>query len=174
MEARAQPTIATFEEIYEEHVDRIWHFVERLGVPDRLIDDAVQDTFVIAHRQLSAFRGASSIGTWLHGIALRVSKDYRVREQRRGAWAELSPALSDEGGTPFERTANREEVQLVLTLLDQLDAVQREVFVLTEFEGFTSAEVAEMTSTNLNTVSSRLRAARRRFDQLVNSVRGVP
>jgi RNA polymerase sigma-70 factor (ECF subfamily) len=170
--ARAEPT--TFEEIYEEHVDRIWRFIERLGIPDRHIDDATQDTFVIAHRQLGNFRGASSLSTWLHGIALRVAKDYRRSDQRKGGWQELSAEVKEDGATPFERAASREQLDLVLKLLEQLDEVQREVFVLIEFEGLTAPEVAELTETNVNTVSTRLRAARLRFNQLVSAAGVLP
>ncbi|MBL8921458.1 MAG: RNA polymerase sigma factor [Myxococcaceae bacterium] len=164
---QAQPT--TFEEIYEEHVERIWRFIERLGVPDRHLDDATQDTFVIAHRQLKAFRRESSVSTWLHGIALRVAKDYRRREERKGGWQELSPEAREDSATPFERAASREQLDVVLKLLQHLDDTQREVFVLVELQGLTAPEVAELTETNVNTVSTRLRAARLRFNELVSA-----
>lgn len=157
-----------FEELYEAHVDRIWSFLGRLGVPDRWVDDATQETFLIAHRQFEAFRGESTLKTWLHGIALRVAKDYRRRESRRGGpWVQLSASLPDEQRSPHDAASTREELSLALRLLDQLEPNQRTVFVLVEFEGFTSVEVAALTSANVNTVSTRLRAARLRFNSLV-------
>jgi RNA polymerase sigma-70 factor (ECF subfamily) len=156
-----------FETLYHSHVDALWRFLERLGVPERHLDDATQDTFVIVHRQLASFRGASSLNTWLHGIALRVAKDYRRREARKGGWQPLSPRLPDEARAPDESAAQRQQLTQVLQLLEQLDEAQRTAFVLVEFQGLTAPEVAEVTESNVNTVSTRLRAARLRFNELV-------
>lgn len=156
-----------FETLYHAHVDALWRFLERLGVPERHVDDATQDTFLIAHRQLASFRGASSLNTWLHGIALRVAKDYRRREARKGGWQPLSPRLLDEGSAPDESAAQRQQLAQVVQLLEQLDEAQRTAFVLVEFQGLTAPEVAEITESNVNTVSTRLRAARLRFNELV-------
>lgn len=166
--------VPDFEHVYRTHVDAIWRFLERLGVPARLVEDATQDTFLVAHRQLPSFRGASSLKTWLHGIALRVARDYRRHESRKGDWAELDAQLADGRGAPDESTASREQLHQVLTLLDQLDEAQRAVFVLVEFEGYTAPEVAALTDTNVNTVSTRLRAARQRFNQLVEAMGVTP
>jgi RNA polymerase sigma-70 factor (ECF subfamily) len=166
------PALVTpdFATIYRAHVDPLWRFLERLGVPPRHLEDATQDTFVIAHRQLNAFRGDSSLNTWLHGIALKVAKDYRRTDQRKGSWEALSDTTVDPGTAPDEATARRQELELVLSLLEQLDETHRTVFVLVEFEGLTSPEVAALTETNVNTVSTRLRAARLRFNELVQAM----
>ncbi len=156
-----------FETLYHAHVDAIWRFLERLGVPERHVDDAAQDTFLIAHRQLASFRGASSLNTWLHGIALRVAKDYRRHESRKGGWQPLSPTLPDGAHAPDDSAAQRQQLAQVLLVLEQLDETQRVTFVLIELQGMTAPEVAELTGCNVNTVSTRLRAARLRFNELV-------
>lgn len=163
-----------FESVYQLHVDAVWRFLERLGVPDRFVDDAAQDTFLIAHRQLATFRGASSVKTWLHGIALRVAKDYRRREMRKGGWEPLTNDVPDASRSPDEAAAQRQELAVVVRLLENLDENQRAVFVLVEFEGLTAPEVAALTETNVNTVSTRLRAARMRFNELVASLEAAP
>jgi RNA polymerase sigma-70 factor, ECF subfamily len=165
------PPAPEFTALYEAHVDGIWRFLERLGVPDANLDDAVQDVFIVAHRQLAGFRGASTVKTWLHAIAHKVAKDHRRREHRKGGWEPLEPTVPDEARGPDERFTHRQQLETVLTMLDQLEDVQRTVFVLTEFEGMTAPEVAEVTESNVNTVSSRLRAARLRFDELVTAWR---
>jgi RNA polymerase sigma-70 factor, ECF subfamily len=159
-----------FETLYHAHVDGLWRFLERLGVPERYVDDATQDTFLIAHRQLASFRGASSLNTWLHGIALRVAKDYRRRESRKGGWQPLSETIPDEARAPDDSAAHRQQLALVLRLLEQLDEAHRTAFVLVEFQGLTAPEVAEVTDSNVNTVSTRLRAARLRFNELVTAL----
>jgi RNA polymerase sigma-70 factor (ECF subfamily) len=51
--------------------------------------------------------------------------------------------------------------------VDQLPEHHRTVFVLREMEGKTYEEIAEITSTNLGTVKSRLNRARNNFAQLI-------
>jgi RNA polymerase sigma-70 factor (ECF subfamily) len=165
--------VLDFDSLYQSHVTATWRVLQRLGVPERHLEDATQDTFIIAHRQLASFRGASSVKTWLHGIAVRVAKDYRRRESRKGTWEELSAALSDGGRSPHDAVEGQQALDLALKVLDGLDETQRTVFVLVEFEGLTAPEVAEVTETNVNTVSTRLRAARQRFNALLESMGGV-
>jgi RNA polymerase sigma-70 factor, ECF subfamily len=167
------PAVLDFDSLYQSYVTTTWRVLQRLGVPERHLEDATQDTFIIAHRQLASFRGASSVRTWLHGIAVRVAKDYRRRESRKGRWEALSQSLSDDGRSPHEAVEGQQALDLALKVLDGLDEAQRTVFVLVEFEGLTAPEVAEVTDTNVNTVSTRLRAARQKFNALVEAMGGV-
>jgi len=54
---------------------------------------------------------------------------------------------------------------MVQTILDGLEEERRVVFVLTELEEFTAAEIAETLGIGINSVYSRLRLARRDFNQ---------
>lgn len=168
----------SLEALYDAHVDRLWRLLQRLGVPEGQLEDAVQDVFVIAHRQLARFRGDSSVGTWLAGIAVRVAKDVRRSLARRGPHHALEPdaALDAPGPLPDELSAQREALGQVLALLAQLDEAQREIFVLVELDGLTAPEVSRLLDVNVNTVSTRLRAARQRFNALVAALpeRGAP
>ncbi|MCA2980666.1 MAG: sigma-70 family RNA polymerase sigma factor [Myxococcaceae bacterium] len=163
-----------FRSVYEANVGAIWRFLQRLGVPERHLEDATQDTFIIAHRQLASFRGASSLKTWLHGIAVRVAKDYRRREARKGGWEPLSQGLLDERRSPHEAAEDQQALRQVLQVLEELAEPQRAVFVLVELEGLTAPEVAEVLETNVNTVSTRLRAARQRFNARIEALGGLP
>jgi RNA polymerase sigma-70 factor (ECF subfamily) len=168
------PEAPSFPQLYEDNVDAVWRFLERLGVADRSLDDAVQDVFVVAHRQLPSFRGASTAKTWLLSIAHKVARDHRRSQTRKGNWVPLEPTLPDEARAPDETAASRQQLQIVLRLLEQMDETQRTVFVLSELEGMTAPEVAEVMGTPVNTVSSRLRVARKRFNELVADCGAVP
>lgn len=156
-------------EIYDTHADGIWRLLRRLGVDDSVVDDAVQDVFIVAHRQLPEFRGESSLRTWLSAIALRVAKDHRRALSRRGGPSASLDEASDvaAGPGPDERAMAQQALARVLEFTAGLDEPQREVFVLVELERLTVAEVARMTGINPNTLSTRLRAARERFNEYV-------
>lgn len=155
----------SFESIYEAYFGFAWRNLRRLGVPAAQLDDAVQDTFVVVHRRLADFEGRSAIGTWVASICWRVASDYRRAASRRGELCPLGDDLAASGPDPQQAAAEAEALRRVDRLLQQLDDDKRTVFVLIEMEGMSAPEVAEALELKLNTVYSRLRAARGAFEE---------
>ena len=157
-----------FSDIYDRYFAFVWRTVRRLGVADRALDDAVQDVFLVVHRRLPEFEGRSSLKSWIFGITRRVAKDYRRRSSRKDRGDELPDGLPDPNSpSPLDTAARAQAVRVLYQLLESLDDDKREVFVLAELEQMTAPEIAVAISVNLNTVYSRLRAARRAFDKAV-------
>ena len=154
--------------IYDQHVDFVWRSLRRLGVPDRLVDDAVQDVFIVVHRRLAEFEGRSALRSWLFGIARRVAHDHRRRIGRKERTEELPEAVLDPtGATPAGDVERAQAVRVLHAILESLDDDKREVFILAELEQMTVPEIATALGVNLNTIYSRLRAARQAFEQAV-------
>jgi RNA polymerase sigma-70 factor (ECF subfamily) len=154
---------ADFGAVYDEHFAFVWRSLRRLGVADAHLDDAAQDVFLVVYRRLAEFEGRSSLKTWLFGIVLRV-----VRTHRRTAMRKPTEPLDVEphanGSAPEELTEAAQAARLLHALLGELDDAPRAVFVLAELEEMTAPEISAALGVNLNTVYSRLRAARRDFD----------
>jgi RNA polymerase sigma-70 factor (ECF subfamily) len=157
-----------FTRLYRESVEQVWRVISRLGVRAADVEDAVQDVFIIAHRRLDTLREDVRPAAWLSAIAVKVAHDYRRRDSRKPA-VPLEPAkqLPDGAARPDEVAARRDALDFAMRLLDQLVPEQRDVFVLAELEQLTAPEIAVATSAPLNTVYSRLRLARARFNELV-------
>lgn len=177
--ARTSPEDAlaeqTFEVVYAEHVDLVWRSLRSLGVPASGLEDAVQDVFLVVHRRLPEFAGRSSLRTWLFGIVLHVARNARRREKRKGGAAPLDVDLPSPRPGPHEEAVAAEALALVARVLDDLDEIKREVFVLGELSEMTAPEIAEALGINLNTVYSRQRAARLAFAAaLARHQRGRP
>jgi len=162
---RPQPVFALppMAELYDSHARFLFRALARLGVPDAVLDDAVQDVFLVVHRKGAGFEGRSSTRTWLYGIALRVSRKYRHAAARTAA-QELDATWVAPCSTPEQHSQRVAEVRRVDEILRGLDDSMREVFVLAEIEGLTAPEIAEVLEVKLNTVYSRLRLARERFE----------
>ena len=154
---------------FREHHDFVWRSLAHLGVMAEWIDDAVQDVFVIAHRRRDAFDGRAPVRHWLYGIARNISLKYRERSARAAARAsDLAERPSFATSEPGEAELSRvEAASFVEHFLATLDPDQRAVFVLADIEGHSAAEIAALVGSNVNTVYSRLRLARRRFEQAV-------
>ena len=155
--------MADFEVVYDEHFDFVWRSVRRLGVPESAVDDAVQDVFVVVFRRLEDFEHRSTIKTWLFGIVLRVVRTHR-RTAARKRTEPLPEVLASSGPDPQQQSERREAIDVLDAILDRMDEDKRAVFVMAELEQMTAPEIAEVTGTKLNTVYSRLRAARKAFE----------
>lgn len=154
----------TFDRVYDEHVDFVWRSLRRLGIDRAELDDAVQDVFIVVHRRLGEFQGRSSLKTWLFGIAYRVVCDRRRTARRKGAHAPLTSCIADRGPDPLERLEAHDELRRLDEALACLDDEKRAVFVMGEIEQMSAPEIALAIGIKLNTVYSRLRAARRELD----------
>lgn len=162
-----QTSALELEAIYEEHFDFVWRNLRRLGVLEQQLRDAAQDVFVVVHRRLAEWDGTESMRPWLYSIVRRVAADTRRRYRRKDrVEREDVHALVDarEPG-PESNAARNQELGLLLTLLERLDPDKREVLILVDLEEMSAPEVATLLGLNLNTVYSRLRAARQAMRQ---------
>ena len=155
------PTI-TVTDIYETHSDFVWASLHRMGVRPADVPDMAQEVFLVAFRRASEFEGRSSYKTWLFGIAWNVARrSFRAPDRREQPLPEV---VVDARESQEESAARAEAVRALYELLDGLDSEKRGVFVMSELEEMTAPEIAEITGVPLNTVYSRLRAARIEFD----------
>jgi RNA polymerase sigma-70 factor (ECF subfamily) len=159
--AEEAPELASFEQVYAHYFRRIWRTLRRLGVAAAELDDATQDVFLVVYGKLAGFDGRSLRG-WLYAIAVRVASDYR-RGAKRSALP-VSAALPAPVLDPARARELNESVETLHLLLEGLDEPKRTVFVLGELEELSAPEIADVLRVNLNTVYSRLRAARSAFE----------
>jgi RNA polymerase sigma-70 factor (ECF subfamily) len=153
------------EAIYDEYFDFVWRSLRRLGVGRSSLDDALQDVFLVVHRRLAQFEQRSSLKTWLFGICLRVASDYLRKRRHRTLGSEPPPDLADASSPdPLEQAARGEAVAFLDAQLAELDPDKRAVFILAELEDMSCPEIAEAVGANVNTVMSRLKAARTQFE----------
>lgn len=162
-----------FESVYEQNFKFVWRAARRLGIDPGDTDDVVQEVFVVAHRKLPEFEGRSQVKTWLLKILVRVVRHYFRTQQRKpghrpsSAQGELDILRDPRTRGPSEAAERREAVRVLDRLLSRMDSEKREVFVLAEIEQLSSVEIAEVLGTNINTIYSRLRAARQEFERAV-------
>jgi RNA polymerase sigma-70 factor, ECF subfamily len=153
--------------LYDAHADFVFRTLSRLGVESSAVDDAVQQVFLMLHRRRAEFRNASSVRTWIGGIAIRIAREHRRGLVRHDARLSVASPTAAEVKSPDDQLADAQSLALLLRMLDTLDEDQRTVFVLTELEELTAPEIAEMTGVSVNTVGSRLRLARKHINALV-------
>jgi RNA polymerase sigma-70 factor (ECF subfamily) len=155
----------SFRTIYDEHFAFVWRLAANRGVPARALEDVAQEVFIVVHRKLPEFEGRSSLRTWIAAIVRRVIADYVKKRGNRAAGDETLDTEPPAGVSPAEHLERKLALELLDSLLAKMTSDQREVFVLHEIEHLSGAEIAALTASNENTVWTRLRAARRIFQE---------
>ncbi len=152
-------------EVYRRHFKFVWRCLKRLGVADEQIDDAVQEVFLVVHHKLADFDGESEVTTWLYAIALRIARrSHRAHFKERSRKVEDSAeTLELTAGTLGRAPEDSERLALAQRILMKMDQAKREVFVLAVIEGLSAPEIAPILGVPINTVYSRVRAARSAF-----------
>lgn len=152
--------------LFRTHAAFVWRSMLRLGVPEASADDAVQEVFLVVSRRLADYEDRGSIRSWLFAIARRVASHHHraaSRRERRIEQVDLATAPED----PEQVMARKQAVAIVERFLDGLDEHRRMVFYLADVEGLSAPEISAALGVKLNTVYSRLRAARRTFERML-------
>jgi len=160
--ARVAPS--NFADAFRKHHGLVCHLLAQYGVEPAAVDDAAQEVFLVVHRRWDTYDGRAAFSKWLVGIVRRVAKDHRRARHR--AWLRRSkiPAWRPDPSTPLELVEREQAARRVQSFLDALPLAQREVFVMSDVVGMRGPEIAEALGVPLNTIYSRLRLARRRFE----------
>jgi RNA polymerase sigma-70 factor (ECF subfamily) len=133
-------------------------------------EDAAQEAFLKAFRNLAKFRGESKFGTWLVSITLnearsrlRSKKNIKIEslEETPDEQGNVSPALLRDWREIPSEALERKEVRLLLQqAISDLPPIYREVFLLRDVEELSVSESAETLSISIASVKVRLHRAR--------------
>jgi RNA polymerase sigma-70 factor (ECF subfamily) len=145
-----------------------------LSDPDAAAD-ATQDAF------LSAYRGGS-FRSWLMRIVTNACYDQlRVKKRRPTSSIDEDEDMDrqewnvDPGERPEAFVVRQELGQAIQSGLDTLPHEQRTAVVLSDIQGMSYEEIAEVMGTSLGTVKSRLNRGRRKLrDYLIENVELLP
>lgn len=125
-------------------------------------EDAVQNAFTQAWRELPRFRGDSSLRTWLFRITANEALAYRRRRRPVPVDDELLTPLLGRSRDDPEHQVSTEELERALVLaLGELPWRQRACWVLAEQEGLSYVEIAQALGTTVTVVRGQLARARR-------------
>jgi RNA polymerase sigma-70 factor (ECF subfamily) len=166
-------TCPAFRDVYEQHFLYVWNTLRRLGVAAQDLEDLVQEVFEDVFEKLhTSYDSQRPIRPWLFGVALRIVLNNRKRLGRRrevaSEWSSSDHADPVDPGLAADlKIELHQKTELVKMALESLELNRRAVFIMSEIAGHTMPEIAEALSVPLNTAYSRLRLARRDFEEAV-------
>ena len=143
---------AAFEELFARYRKPLYGFFgRRLNNLERA-EDLTQETFLAVIRAASHYEPRALVRTYLYGIALKLLAAERRGVFRNSAWGSALGLGTTEPNT--DRTPD--SLLWVRQAMERLDASDREILMLREYEQLSYSEIAELLRIPVNTVRSRL------------------
>jgi RNA polymerase sigma-70 factor (ECF subfamily) len=141
--------VGAFRHLVREHSGLVYRVALRiLGAQDA--QDASQEAWVRAWRNIENFRGDSAFSTWLYRITVNTCLSARRKESRRkereysGDVLPFLPEPSGGDADPEAAALGMQQREELLTALDLVRAEHRAALVLRHMEGLSYAEIARI------------------------------
>ena len=162
-----QGSDAAFTELFLRYRERVYGFFRRRMNDAAQAEELAQETFLAVLRATQRYEPRATFRAYLFGIAFNILAAHR----RKSA---LNPTQPDRmPGEPSDPSgANPENVIWVRQAVERLDAAEREVLLLREFEELSYEEIAKMLHAPVNTVRSRLFRARMALREILATTPG--
>lgn len=173
--------VAAFEPLVEKYRDRVWRLAFNVLRDREDAWDAAQEAFIRAWQALPSFRGQSAFYTWLFRIVMNVAADKGRQRAARGRafGTERVPeedwdrVMADQGERPDDTARRAEERGRITTALAALSEPHRNIIMLSDLEGLSYREIAEVLDIPMGTVMSRLHNARKRLRDVLGPMLAV-
>ena len=164
--------LAAFNQLVELYQDYLYAMAMRVLRQRDIAEDAVQEAFFSAFRNLDRFSG-SSFRAWLTRIAINAARDILRRQKRRPS--EPYPEWEDEAWQPpAPASEGPEQIALVgqqrsamARAMAGITGDQRTAIVLYDVQGYDYAEIASLTGVSVGTVKSRIHRGRLALRELL-------
>lgn len=167
IETARQGNLAAFNQLVLSYQSMAYNLAYRILGHAEGAEDATQEAFIKAYRNLGQYRGGS-FKAWLLRIVTNVCYDQLRHVQRRPAQSledlsvdpEHAGKLVDHAEEPSDYAVRQELGRIIQVGINQLPTDQRMTLMLSDVEGLSYDEIAVVMDTSLGTVKSRLSRAR--------------
>ena len=168
-----------FEHLALVHLDAIYRSALRLTRSPAEAEDLTQEVYLRAFRFFHQFERGTNCRAWLFKIlknAFLNRQRAQGREHQQVSLEEANPPGETElesitylVRSPEEDLLQKVTGEQIERAVEELPQVFRRVFILSDVEGFTYKEIAEIEGCPLGTVMSRLFRARRMLQKLLRA-----
>lgn len=158
---------SAFECLYRRHKDGLFAFLYRSCPHTAVAEDVAQEAWEAVINNAAHYEPRASFKTWLYQIGRNRMVDHL---RRRANHTEPLDSAPEPAAGPTDEDFNAMERQ-VLAAVGALPRDQRDAVLLKE-QGFSIAEIAEITRAGQETVKSRLRYGRSQLREQLGTVIG--
>jgi len=157
-----------FHEMYYTYRSNIFSIVTKMLSDEADREEVTQEVFLQVFRSVEKFKGKSKLRTWIYKIAINVVLQHIRKKKTRIQlyFSDKSFETQEDIGTqssPEDNAILLERQAAITRTLNKLSPKKRAVFVLHDFEGIPTNDVAKIVNTSVLTVRTRLFYARKDF-----------
>lgn len=150
----------SFSVLYNKYNRRLLGFLMKMTADRELAEDIMQETFFAALRNAHQFDVNRNLLSWFFGIAHKKVIDYfRHVKVENNHKKEAEKAIGSKIDTPDVDISNKHIRDSINEIVETLDPLQREVFLLREMGGVPFKEIAKIMDCPINTALGRMRLA---------------
>lgn len=162
-----------FEILMEKHESKMYAVALRMCKNREDAQDCLQDAMLRIYKALPTFKGQSSFSTWAYRITMNTCLDDLRRKKVRQAQSldqmlEIGWAPVDENNSTERHLENSELKRNLSRAIQTLPEEMRAAVVLRDVQGFSYEEIANMLSTNVGTVKSRISRGREKLREILS------
>ena len=158
----SQGSAEAFTELFHRYRLPIYAFFRRRLADPTHAEELSQETFLAVLRSAARYEPRALFRTYLYAIALKILRAHRRKAIFRAAFFGRPNTVRDPA-----QPDTTEAALWVRRAVAKLDATDREIVLLREFEQLSYAEIADLLYLPINTVRSRLFRARAALRQLL-------
>jgi RNA polymerase sigma-70 factor, ECF subfamily len=142
-----------FRVLVERHSRAVFRLAYRMTGNEQDAEDAVQETFLRAFKQLRTFDGRSGFSTWIYRVctnctidALRVRKKHAEKRlvEHEDAETDFLAQQPSRSPSPEQMAHAREIKNMLQPALEQLSVMERTAFVMRHYEGLGMEEIGRI------------------------------
>ena len=164
--------VSAFEQIVLLHQNKVYSLACRMISDADEAYDVSQEVFIKVYRYISSFKGDCEFSTWLYRITMNTCCDFIKKRKKKSPnfIDDISgiETIKEDGVSPEERVEQRENREQIEKLIGMLPLEHRQMIILRDVHGFSYEKIAQITSTNMGTVKSRISRARKGLCELVS------
>jgi RNA polymerase sigma-70 factor (ECF subfamily) len=154
VEQAQQGNADAFDALVELDLERCLGIAYRITRDHAVAEDAVQQAYILAWREIPRLRDRDRYEVWLHRLV--VTACYKELRRLRGWRERIVPLTLDGAGPTTDAIGAVDDREALDRAFARLSPDRRTIFVLHHHAGLPLAQVAEILGLPLGTVKSRL------------------
>lgn len=157
-----------FQSLYRKFYTKVYSIAKGILLDSEEAEDATQEVFTLAYRNLNRFDRRSKFSTWLFRIAVNRS----IQQGRRQKTRRIHVSLGEDAEAVADLRSEDSGISdaKVETAMEQLQPVDRAVLTLFYWDDLSLQEIGESLGCSANAAKTRLFRARERFKEAYEEV----
>lgn len=170
IQACKQGSHAAFRVLVDQHTDMAFRLALRILNEEEEAEDAVQEAFIAAWKNISRFKDSNSFSSWFYKIVVNKCYDVLKSGRKKVLVREsntFAETIDHAVNNPEDLLSRDETLNLIKQLSEKLSPRQKLAFVLIDLEGLSHDEAAKVSGMSKSTLKSNLNHARRTLGEKI-------